>query len=441
MRNLGIVLLVILLFTGGELLITYRGWYSPPPLRAPDLSELRLPTYPTPPSIRGPVEERAGVLLLDTLHFNFFFEGEMEPFLQSIAQRGYQVDFFGDRLALKIPSAQERRTALEAALRRADSYVVVLPFLPFEAGEIDLVQKFVAQGGKLLVVSDPTRPNQTNSLASAFGINFETDYLYNVREHETNYRNVFFRDFARDDLTQGLDAVVLYTASSISGSSAPLILADAGTRSSMREGEVALTPMVRHPSGQVVAISDFTFMLPTYSGGASNGRLIENLADFLTTSTRRFTLTEFPSFFKGDVDIVMTSRQALAEATRMKSLLASSERDVRSAELAEPQKDTVFIGLYEDLAPVRPLLRAGGIDMTDSAIETPFAPPVDKEGSGVVYLDVRDGRQALIVLADTIPNLAALVQQIESGEFRKGLVADNVGLYQLAPRPKSPSGG
>ena len=73
---------------------------------------------------------------------------------------------------------------LEQRLRRATSFAVMLPRASYSEEEIDLVQRFVDKGGKLLLVSDPTRPNRINTLAKRFGVEFQPDYLYNTVEYD-----------------------------------------------------------------------------------------------------------------------------------------------------------------------------------------------------------------------------------------------------------------
>ena len=65
------------------------------------------------------------------------------------------------------------------------------------------MERFVDKGGKLLLVSDPTRPNQINVLAKKFGLEFRPDYLYNTVEYDQNFRHIFVRDFQPDALTNG----------------------------------------------------------------------------------------------------------------------------------------------------------------------------------------------------------------------------------------------
>ena len=78
----------------------------------------------------------------------------------------------------------------------------------------------VDRGGRLLILTDPTRSAVTydyygygsatvmadviaaNSLLAPYDIAFVDDYLYNMSAYEGNYRNVFFTDFSANPLTK-----------------------------------------------------------------------------------------------------------------------------------------------------------------------------------------------------------------------------------------------
>jgi hypothetical protein len=163
-------------------------------------------------------------MLLDTLHFNHWFAGELEPLLSKVTRLGYDLDFFGDRLATRILGDSQRAFELEQGLKGADSLLVIAPFFSYTAAEAAVVQRFVERGGRVVIAGDPTRFRNLNPLASVFGVNFEADFLYNPADHDANYRNVVFRDFATHPVTRGLSEVVLYTAGSITGAGQPLMM-------------------------------------------------------------------------------------------------------------------------------------------------------------------------------------------------------------------------
>ena len=245
----------------GATLYFYRGSYTPPPSAKVATEQITLPSLAS--SSRAPSEAvvlRAGVLLIDNIHNNAFDVEELDTLDSKVAGRGYDIQFMVGR-DVRFPRIPPL-TLLEQQLRKADSFAVVLPTIGYDAAEVELVKRFVSKGGRLLLIGDPTRSHQANSLADAFGLLFQTGYLYNVVDHDLNFRNIFVRDFRPDQVTEGLEAIALYTAGSIKSTGPPLALADTNTFSSRLERIDPFTPIVKGTDGNVLAIADLTFLTP-----------------------------------------------------------------------------------------------------------------------------------------------------------------------------------
>ena len=427
-----VFIVVAALAVGVGLGSSYSGRYSPPPETVSTIGEIEIRPYRF---AAAPVvdDDRTGRLVVDTIHFNFFLEGELDPLLSKVSRLGYDIDFFGDRLAVRfIESEFERAALMEEALRGADSLFVVSPIQEYGASDADVVRRFVDKGGRLLVASDPTRFNRTNSLVTPLGINFESDFLYNVEIPGANYRNVRFGGSPLHPVTDGLDSVVLYTAGSISGEAQPLLTGGPNTRSSRREGARNLTPMVSVRDGRVLAIGDSTFLKPPFDQVEDNGVFIARLADFLTTSERTFDLADFPAPLASDVAVSMLSPGLLGPATRMVELLTFADRRATLETLERPAVDTVFIGLYADRAAVDHHLRAGEVTFADGRIRTGSAPPLRQVESGIALLDSRAGRNVLVVLAASEGGVRRMVALLATGAYRSGLVSPTLGLYDFS---------
>ena len=101
---------------------------------------------------------------------------------------------------------RERLFLMGEKLRQADSFVVTLPEVAFSRVEVDMVEEFVGKGGKLLLIADPARDHNINSLANRFGIEFQPGYLYNTVEYDLNFQDIFVRDFRPQRDNQWLDS-------------------------------------------------------------------------------------------------------------------------------------------------------------------------------------------------------------------------------------------
>jgi hypothetical protein len=369
---------------------------------------------------------------MDGTHRNDFEKAEVSTLLTRVSDRGHAIEFIGVSSVFggfRSLDVGERTSLLEEKLRQADSYAVILPDDPYSRQEVDLVERFVRKGGRLLLIADPTRNHQINSLAEQFGVSFQPDYLYNTVEYDLNFQNIFIKSFRPDALTQGLNSVAFYTAGSVMSPSAGLALADENTRSSIVERVEPFYPMAKSADGQVLAIADLTFMVPPRNSILDNDRLISNIADYLTTGSRRFDLKDFPYFLGSEVDILIGRSSLFDVGASLKSLLSDFQIDSEVRGVEDITEDTVYLGLYEDSSDVAQYLGLAGIQI-DGALRTPFTRAIERGGTGLVLLSAGQDRHVLVVLADSEDSLGSIVSQLRSGDFRDGLVADFVGVYR-----------
>src|SRR5690606_7586675 len=113
---------------------------------------------------------------------------------------------------------------MESQLKYASAFVSISPSFPFNTSEIQALKNFTERGGKILVFTDATRnfisvdfvsgnpiaigdSNAANSLLKVFDITVNNDYLYNTQDNEGNFRNVFFDEFGKSELTFGLKEI------------------------------------------------------------------------------------------------------------------------------------------------------------------------------------------------------------------------------------------
>lgn len=424
-RVLIIPLLFALAFFLGSYFLFYRGGYNPPPAVPLHLERVSPPSSSFASFTEVPPIQ-TGLLVVDTIHRNDFTQAEIAILLSRVADRGYATEFLGN---FRRVDARDRLALLEASLRKADSFAVILPGEPYSREEGDAVARFVRKGGKVLLVADPARDHQINSLSERFGIAFQPDYLYNVVKYDLNFQDIFVSHFRPDELTRGLSQIVLYTAGSIKSSGPALAFTDGNTRSSLMERGEPFSPLVRASEGQVVAVSDLTFMIPPQNSILSNDRLVSNIADYLTASARAFQLTDFPHFFQGQVDLLLGRSSLLAVGTELKNVLADFQVGVEIRGVEDLTRDAAYLGLYEDAPNVAQYLDLARVRVAE-ALRTPFTPDIPLVGTGIILLHRGQERHVLVILGDSPGALAELVKRLGSGNFRNGLVADFVGVYR-----------
>ena len=407
----------------------YQGSYDPPPSVNIPFEQITSPAVaPVAATASSVTQVQEGLVLVDDLHLNSFTESEISTLISMVANRGYDVEVIDISSTVE---GQTRLQMLEQRLRRATSFAVMLPRTSYSEEEINLVQQFVDKGGKLLLVSDPTRPNRINALAKRFGVEFQPDYLYNTVEYDLNFRHIFVRDFQPAPLTSGLDSIVLYVAGSIRSSGPGIAVSDTNTKSSLGETAESFYPIALGSTSNVLAIADFTFVVPPYNSLLSNNRLLSNVTDYLTDGQREFDLADFPYFYEpsleDSIDIVLGQPSLWNIGLEMRTGLSDYGLSSRISGEEDLSRNTVFLGLYEDSRAVSQYLQAAGIS-ADDVLSLPFAPELDREDTSITLLHRDRDRYVLVVLADKPAVLSEALGSLFSGTFRSQLVNDYLGL-------------
>ncbi len=381
---LAIFVLLLVLPTGVRFLHFYRlggGQVAPPPRYDP-AQVAQVSIVPTPAAGEFVDEPTVGqgYVLLDLAHRNQFTLDEIGYLDGRLAARGFELVPF-------------RGGDLSRALRTATSFVVLTPLNAFSEAEVRAVTDFVQRGGRLLLVGDPTRFSvgfeetlfsfqafiesnklPLNSLANAFNIAFNGDYLYNTVENEGNFRNILLKEgaFAEDALTDGLEKLAFYSAHSLQvGHNAKVLLrADDNTWSSATDRPGGLILAASSQQGRVLALGDIHFLLEPYYTVFDNGRFIANIADFLTNTSRRdFVLTDFPYFYQRPIDLIYTGSPQLGpgvfdEIIALQDAFRRTGQELQLVSAPKSNHDVLYLGLYNQAEEVLELLAAQGITLT-----------------------------------------------------------------------------
>ena len=403
----------------------FAGTYKPPAAVEVGLDDLVVSTVVVK-GFAGTPEQRDGLMVVDTMHNNNFTNSEMVALLSRVEAHGFETRSIG---ALPL-SAPIRIAILENELKQADTLAIILPRVPFNGVEVGLIKDFIEKKGKVILIGDPARPGDLNTIAEPLGLIFEGGYLFNLVEHELNYRNIFLRDFRADPLTEGLQEITFYTAGSIK-SGVPIITGDGNTYSSLIDRIAPFASVVKSEDGQVLAIADSSFFIPPRNTITDNSRFIANIADFLTDVDRDYTLDDAPFFFRDRVDVITGDFAPPTAASQMKAILEAEDIPADIKQVEDLRSDTVFIGLYQDFPDVAQFLQPAGVSVGET-IETPFTTPLLAPRTGLALLHTgSDGRQVLVMLADSAISLNKLLSLFQAGQLGSGLVSDRVGVFQL----------
>jgi hypothetical protein len=329
-------------------------------------------------------------------------------------------------------------------LRYADILIVIAPIQPFSPEEVQLVQRFVARGGRLLVVTDPTRTNisldentgspiitpdvvAANGLLAPFDITFSDDYLYNISENEGNFRNVFLARFGTSPLTAGLSRVAFYATHSVSTSSGQVLIAgDDRTYSSQTDAGRGYGAAATSANGQVLALGDLTFMTTPYHEVADNDRLVANLADFLAGTARTRGLADFPFLFTRPVALVPIKGTTLTtgllnQSAGLQQTLTQIGGRLTPAEAPEPGADLIAMGLFTATEELEPYVKAFQLGLpanpTTEQLTVPGVGEVSANGIGLILLSTTDERTTVVLLAQSEELLANMISRLAAGDL------------------------
>ncbi len=177
---------------------------------------------------------------------------------------------------------------VEGALDASSCLIVAAPTQSYSLEEFRAIDDFVNQGRMLLLFYDPaaeysqsTSPlGPINSLAHRWGLSFGKGYLYNMEDNYGLYRNIYVREFGDNNLTGGLDSMVLFTATYLHSTDSDSAWTTSDTYSSVAEraGVYAPISVITKGNGTVAAFGDLSFMIEPYSYVEDNHGLVLNLA-------------------------------------------------------------------------------------------------------------------------------------------------------------------
>ena len=428
-------------------------------IATPDYGSFTIPQPPLSTPLPESETDRASspaIILLDQAHSNLFSPSELESLSGILHSRGARME------SVAYGSYEDR--SLSDQLKYASAYISLCPIKTFSTAEIQLLQDFVRRGGRLLILTDPTRSAvmydyygygsaavtadviAANSLLAPFDITFLDDYLYNMTEYEGNFRNVYFRDFSAHPLTKNLSTVVLYAAHSLqTDTGTVLIQSSRTTLSSRTDASGGFAVAALDASTNVLAIGDMTFLQPPYNQVADNAVLIQHVADFLLDAPRIHDLKDFPFLFQREVVIVpmedvILSSTLLGPIQALQQDLSGVGIGSTLATQAAAGKDLIVLGTYTSQG-IDAYLKPHGIRLPSAGMAPSFSRPPGIEIPGLgsispfgigLILFTRTGTQStLVLLAEDSTTLTDLMNVIGPEGFSECVLQGNVAVCGL----------
>jgi hypothetical protein len=449
---IGLIVVPVLLRT----IWFYQGIYwRPEPVPTPDYASYRIPT----PALSTPLPEpklapgEGQIILLDEAHSNSFSLADVEGLSKQLVERGARIEPVP-------PVSFMGESSLAWKLKYASAYITIAPMQAYTPEETLQLKNFVDHGGRLLVITDPTRTyissdpygystflipdfEVANMLLAPYDLAFTGDYLYNMTENEGNFQNVYFDSFGKNTLTQDLSKVVLYvTHSMTTKTGTPLLISSAKTQSTRLGSGSALVSAAVDASGSVLAIGDLTFMTPPYNQVADNPVFLNHIADFLLTAPRIHDLSDFPFVFTKPVTIVSAEDVGLGtelfpQLHALQSALVGAGRITMLATKAEDGKDLVLLETYSSkdiealLAPFQITLPGMG-GSASSKMQIPGIGGIATSGTGLILFHRDSARSTVILVAEDATALSDLLDILGTEGFRNCLLQGDIGVCPTA---------
>lgn len=436
----------------------YQYIYQPTlPVIIPNYETFSVPAPPIGTDhIEADVSDAAGkVILLDWAHDNQFGISELEGLIGALNTWDVKVEIVQDTYSSSEQSISER-------FKYASAYVVIAPETEFSSAEIQQIARFIERGGRLLVICDPTRSENSltsfelgyylsselggvaaaNSLLAPFDLVYSEDYLYNLLDNEGNYRNVLFHDFAEDPLTKDISTVVFYGVRSIStNTGTTLITGDQDTLSSRTDKAGEWGVAARSKGGGVIALGDLTFLTPPYNEVADNPLLINRLVEFLLGGELQRDLIDFPFLFHQPVAILETdsfglSAETLRYISRMEGTLDKQNLPLTIVDDPYPGIDLIVPNLYQHADEIQSFLTPFDelilpMDSDDGNLTVPDLGELNPAGIGLMLLSRSEVRTTLVMLAASSDDLLALVDIFTDSDLSDCLIREQIALCKV----------
>ncbi|MFN8492809.1 MAG: DUF4350 domain-containing protein [Caldilineaceae bacterium] len=411
---IGLVCLTAPFYLRSSILNYNQRTYTPPKIDGFNIAATPAPTM-TPAAFQQTSSQaaqalRRGPIVVDLAHFNRLNPSNFQPLQSALAEQGIGLRFWLSKADVsKLTSYldfPDQSEALATQLNDASGLIVISPFFLWSKQEIALLEKFVANGGRLLLISDPDVQGDsavvTNMVAEPFGIVFNDDYLYDTVANDENYTHFFQKTFAGQASSLDGSKIAFYGGRSINGAVESQVRSAPTTLSSLLNGLSGFTTVAiggqaaNQSKGRVLAMSDFDVLAEPYVNRFDNRRILTFVAHFLGGSQREETVANFPTYLGKEVSLVVDSadgvnaellsdgadlQQRLGQTGRTLTLagtaLLTSTKVLSTSVTTQTATDVIYLADFEGADQHTTLLNDIGIKLVkEVTIPTPTATPL-----------------------------------------------------------------
>lgn len=441
-----VLVVTVAVVVAGSAALSYQNLSQPEETDYPEyaVSEIVPERQDSTGSVEVESTDRRGTVLIDSAHANRFAAEQIQPLVSAITAAGYRVEYL------------ERDRALEDGLSGADAFVVIDPGTRYSTSEVDAVDSFVEDGGRVVMIGEPTRGqisaqlfsvtitsirNRLGTLSSRFGIEFSEGYLYNMERSDGNFQNVLAQSSGGDSLVEGVDRTAFYTAASVQArDGSNLLVAVEGTRNA--RGDTPGTYPLAVRNGNVVAIGDSSFVEGGNYNVADNEQFLSNLVGFLTGASVTRDLLDYPHNVEREPTIRYTSASLLGPAQSVAEDVAPArgQPSLHLSESVSAEDTDVLITTFDYLRENE--VFGTGIDMRGERVSVPG---FTADATGVVVVRAPEEGYDLVIAADTADRASRAASALSTG-IEGVAISDRTAVIRTSaaetptPTPTTPAG-
>lgn len=192
--------------------------------------------------------------------------------------------------------------SIEESLEGADGLIITDPRTGYTDDEVDAIEEFVDDGGKLVILGEPNRvdvasaglgvqlvevESELTEVGARFGIHFDTGYVYDQQQNDGNFRHVRVEPHPDASLPGGsfadVDDAVFYTPTEVrsTGAGEPVLVT--GPNARLSNGDAVGERTVALRSGNVLAIGDSRFIADDRYNVGDNDAFLASVVEFVVS--------------------------------------------------------------------------------------------------------------------------------------------------------------
>ena len=237
--------------------------------------------------------DTTGEVLIDTSASNRFGRTDIQPMVTAFNEVGYETTL-------------DAESDFEEKLTTADALVIIDPGSAYSEDQLDEIESFLNNGGRVVVLGEPNRvsvsvglfgsslqetQSDLTSFESKFGLQFNTEYVYDQSNNDGNYRRPIVSphddaSLSPADTLGDAEDIVLYTPTEVQSTNGaePILVTSPSAKQSGTDRTESRTVAVRDEN--LLAVGDSSFIGAERHNVGDNDIFLAAVVEFLVSGDR-----------------------------------------------------------------------------------------------------------------------------------------------------------